>query len=90
MSKTLAGDPSFCMEEAAPKDGETARFRVIVDLPNLMDATDDKPAPPSRPTAAAAAEIAQQTLPKMRWPLCRQRVLKLFWQKLIDLPEHST
>ena len=58
-SRTLASEPGFRMEEIEPKAGEEARFRVSIDLSDLLGGGDGSaaPSPKASPSPAASSAV---------------------------------
>ncbi len=63
-SRTLASEPGFRMEEIEPKAGEEARFRVSIDLSDLLGGGDGSAAPSPKaspsPAAGSAVDVERQ------------------------------
>ena len=58
-SRTLASEPGFRMEEIEPKAGEDARFRVSIDLSDLLGGGDGSAAPSPKASPSPAVKPAR-------------------------------
>lgn len=82
-SRTLASEPGFRMEEIEPKAGEEARFRVSIDLSDLLGGGDGSAAPSpkaspastAKPTASSAVDAEKQ----------RQKEQEAAYRKAVDV-----
>ena len=82
-SRTLASEPGFRMEEIEPKAGEEARFRVSIDLSDLLGGGDGSAAPSPKVSPASTAKPAASSAVDAEKQ--RQKEQEAAYRKAVDV-----